>query len=46
MFAHVARMEAIKIVSASAAQLQLQGFELDVKLVFLNEELEEEVSVE
>ena len=42
----VARMEAIKIVFALSVQLQLQVFQLDVKLAFLNGELKEEVYVQ
>jgi hypothetical protein len=38
-------MEIIKIVLALYAQLQLQVFQLDAKLAFLNGELQEEVYV-
>jgi hypothetical protein len=38
-------METIKIVLALYAQLQLQVFQLDAKLSFLNGELQEEVYV-
>ena len=45
-FAPVARMETIWIVLALAAQMELNVFQLDVKLTFLNGEIVEEVYVE
>ena len=45
-FALVARIKTIRMVLAIAAQLELQVYQLDVKLAFLNRELEEEVYVE
>lgn len=38
-------MEAIQIVHALEAQLELNAFYLDVKITFLNGEIEEEVHV-
>jgi hypothetical protein len=40
------KMETIRIVLALSAKLQLHVFQLDVKLTFLNGELQEEVYVE
>ena len=45
-FAPVVRMETIRSVLAVAAQFQLPVYQLDVKSVFLNGELQEEVYVE
>ena len=45
-YAPVVRMETIRSVLALAAQFKLQVYQLDVKLAFLNGELEEEVYVE
>jgi hypothetical protein len=45
-FTPVARMGSITIVLALSAQLQLQVFLLDVKTIFLNGELQEEVYVQ
>ena len=44
-FAHVARLEAIKIFLAYAAHANLKVYQMDVKSAFLNGELEEEVYV-
>lgn len=45
-FGPIARMETIQTVPALAAQMELNVFQLDVKLTFLNGEIEEEVYVE
>ena len=45
-FAHVARLEAIRMFSAYAAHKKFKVFQMDVKSAFLNGELEEEVFVE
>ncbi|KAL0402256.1 UNVERIFIED_CONTAM: Retrovirus-related Pol polyprotein from transposon TNT 1-94 [Sesamum latifolium] len=45
-YAPVARIETIRTVLAILAQLELQVYQLDVKSVFLNGEIEEEVYVE
>ena len=42
-FSPVVHIETIRIVLVIAAQLKLQVFQLDVKLAFLNGELEEDV---
>ena len=45
-FAPIACMETIRIVLSLAAQLELQVFQFDVKMTFLNGELRKEVHVE
>ena len=45
-FAHVARLEAIRIFLAYAAHKKFKVFQMDVKSTFLNGELEKEVFVE
>lgn len=45
-FAPVARLEAIRFFLAYIAHANFKVFHMDVKNVFLNEELEEEVYVE
>ena len=45
-FAPVAKLEAIRIVQAYAANANFKVYQMDVKSVFLNEELEEEVYVQ
>ncbi|KAJ9542929.1 hypothetical protein OSB04_029435 [Centaurea solstitialis] len=45
-FAHVARIEAIRIFLAYAAHKNMKVFQMDVKCAFLNGELQEEVYVE
>ena len=44
-FAHVARLEAIRIFLAYAAHANFKVYQMDVKSAFLNGELEEEVHV-
>ncbi|KAH0683294.1 hypothetical protein KY289_021046 [Solanum tuberosum] len=44
-FAHVARMEAIKMLIAFAAFMEFKLFQMDVKSAFLNGDLKEEVYV-
>jgi len=45
-FAPVARMEAIRTILAYACSKQIRVYHMDVKLAFLNGELEEEVYIE
>ena len=45
-YAHVARLEAIRMFLAYAAHKKFKVFQMDVKSAFLNGELEEEVFVE
>ena len=45
-FAHVARLEAIRMFLAYAAHKKFKVFQMDVKSAFLNGELDEEVFVE
>ncbi|KAL8094443.1 hypothetical protein AgCh_036105 [Apium graveolens] len=45
-FAHVARLEAIRIFLVYAAHKKSKVFQMDVKITFFNGELEEEVYVE
>ncbi|KAL8135118.1 hypothetical protein AgCh_009953 [Apium graveolens] len=45
-FAHVAKLEAIRIFSAYAAYKKFKVFQMDIKSAFMNGELEEEVYVE
>nr|GEW34131.1 retrovirus-related Pol polyprotein from transposon TNT 1-94 [Tanacetum cinerariifolium] len=44
-FAHVARIEAIRIFIANAASKNMTIYQMDVKTAFLNDELKEEVYV-
>ena len=45
-YAPVARIEAIRLYLAYAAQKKLKVYQMDVKSTFLNEEHEEEVYIE
>ncbi|KAJ9544973.1 hypothetical protein OSB04_024680 [Centaurea solstitialis] len=45
-FAHVARIEAIRIFLAYAAYKNVKAFQMYVKCAFLNEEIQEEVYIE
>ena len=45
-FSSVSRMEAIRLILAYACSKNIKVYQLDVKLVFLNGELEEEVYIE
>lgn len=45
-FALVTRLETIRTAFAIAAHFELKVYQLDVKLAFLNEELQKEVYVE
>jgi hypothetical protein len=45
-FSHVARMEAIKMILAYACFKRIKVYHMDVKSIFLNGELEEEVYIE
>nr|GEX86640.1 hypothetical protein [Tanacetum cinerariifolium] len=44
-FAHVSRIEAIRIFIANAASKNMTIYQMDVKITFLNDELKEEVCV-
>ncbi|KAL9271968.1 Retrovirus-related Pol polyprotein from transposon RE1-like protein [Drosera capensis] len=46
VFALVARMETIRLLIAQAAQFKWQIFQMDIKLAFLNDVLEEEMYLE
>ncbi len=45
-FSPVARMESIRMVLAYACSKRIKVYQMDVKLAFLNGELEEEVYIE
>jgi hypothetical protein len=45
-FAHVSRMEAIRMILAYACSKRIRVYQMDVKSTFLNGELEEEVYIE
>jgi hypothetical protein len=44
-FAHVSRMEAIRMILAYACSKRIRVYQMDVKSTFLNGELEEEVYI-
>ena len=45
-YAHVARMESIRLILAYASSKNIKVYQMDVKSAFLNGELEEEVYME
>ena len=46
MFAPIARLESIRILLAIASHLNFKLYQIDIKSIFLNEILQEEVYVE
>ena len=46
MFAPIARLESIRILLAIASHLNFKLYQMDIKSIFLNEILQEEVYVE